>query len=132
MKVAITSKDIGLSSPVGLRFGQVEWLIVVDIETAQVDTHNNEVDPDASILGIQTAQNVIELNVEAVITGNIGPNAFTALNAAEIRVFITKADTVAGALASFIAGNLSELKQASVSTHWSGKLLGKQKRKAKH
>ena len=121
MKVAITSKDIGLSSPVGLRFGQVEWLIVVDIETAQVDT-----------LGIQTAQNVIELNIEVVITGNIGPNAFTALNAAEFRVFITKADTVAGALASFIAGNLSELKQASVSTHWSGKLLGKQKRKAKH
>lgn len=132
MKVAITSKDIGLSSPVGLRFGRAEWLIVVDIETAQVDTRNNEVDPDASILGIQTAQNVIELNVEAVITGNIGPNAFTALNAAEIRVFLTKADTVAGALASFIAGNLSELKEANVSTHWSGRLLGKQKHQPKH
>ena len=108
MKLAITSSGETLNSEVDLRFGRAKWLIVVDTETAEVNTQKNTVDLSASIFGIQTAQNVIELNVEAVITGNIGPNAFTVLSTSGIRIFLCQGSTVEEALALLKAGKLKE------------------------
>ena len=74
-------------------------------------------DLSASVFGIQTAQNVVELDVEAVITGNIGPNAFTVLSISGIRTFLCQGGTAKEALALLKAGKLSEADAANVSTH---------------
>lgn len=114
MRIAVMAEGSEFSSKVDSRFGRATWFIVADTETDEIRAYNNEVDPDAYILGIQTAQNVFDLSVEAIITGNIGPNAFTVLNAWGVKVFLSRADTVEEALALFKAGRLKQVNEATV------------------
>jgi predicted Fe-Mo cluster-binding NifX family protein len=119
MKVAVTSQGQELSSEVDPRFGRARRLIVVDIETDQFQVHDNTVNLNAvQGAGIQTGKNVSNLDVDAVITGNVGPNAFKTLSAARIRVFLADKQTVRQAIDLFKEGKLKEVEQANVEGHW--------------
>lgn len=119
MKVAVTSQDQELSSEIDPRFGRARWLIVVDTETGESEVHDNSVNLNAAQgAGIQTGQNVANLGVEAVITGNIGPNAFKALSTAGVRILLAGKQTVDEAINALKAGGLKEVKQANVDGHW--------------
>ncbi len=119
MKIAITAQDKELSSEIDLRFGRAKWLILVDTESGDFQAHDNAVNVNAAQgAGIQTGGNVANLGVEAVITGNVGPNAFKTLNAANVKVFLTEKQTVQQALDSYKAGELQEVDQANVEGHW--------------
>ena len=119
MKIAITSQGKELSSEIDLRFGRAKWLIVVDTESGDFQAHDNAVNLNAAQgAGIQTGQNIANLGVEVVITGNVGPNAFKTLNAADIKIFLAEKQTVAEAIDSFKAGELKEVDQANVEGHW--------------
>ena len=119
MKIAITAQDKELSSEIDLRFGRAKWLIVVDTESGDFQAKDNAVNLNAAQgAGIQTGQNIANLGVEAVITGNVGPNAFKTLNAADIKIFLAEKQTVQEAIDSFKAGELKEVDQANVEGHW--------------
>ena len=119
MKIVITTQGQDLSSSLDPRFGRAKWLILVDTDTNQFEAHDNTVNLNAAQgAGIQTAQNVANLEAEAVITGNVGPNAFKTLNAADIKIFLAEKQTVAEAIDSFKAGKLKEVDQANVDGHW--------------
>ena len=119
MKVTITAQGEELSSEVDTRFGRAKWLIVVDTETGDFKVHDNELNLNAvQGAGIQTGQNIANLGVEAVITGNVGPNAFKTLNAANVKIFLAEKQTVADAIEAFKAGKLKEVEQANVEGHW--------------
>ncbi len=119
MKIAITAQDKELTSEIDLRFGRAKWLIVVDSETDDFTAHDNVMNLNAvQGAGIQTGRNIANLGVEAVITGNVGPNAFKTLNAAGIKIFLAEKQTVAEAVDSLKAGKLKEVDQANVEGHW--------------
>lgn len=119
MKVAITAQGQELSSMTDLRFGRAKWIHVVDTDTGEHQVHDNAVHlnlPQGA--GIQTGQNIANLGAEAVITGNVGPNAFRTLNAANIKVFLTTQQTVQQVVTAFKEGRLQEVQQANVEGHW--------------
>jgi predicted Fe-Mo cluster-binding NifX family protein len=119
MKVAVTAQGQELSSTMDLRFGRAKWIHVVDTQTGAHQVHDNTVHLNLSQgAGIQTGQNVANLGVEAVITGNVGPNAFRTLNAAKIKVFLSSQQTVEQAVTAFQEGQLQEVEQANVEGHW--------------
>ena len=119
VRIAITAQAKELSSEIDLRFGRAKWLIVVDTETGDLQAHDNVVNLNAvQGAGIQTGQNIANLGVEVVITGNVGPNAFKTLNAAGVRIFLTEQQTVQDAIDLFKAGKLKEVNQANVESHW--------------
>ena len=119
MKVAITSQGKELSSKIDLRFGRAKWIIVVDDETGNFAAHDNVVNLNAvQGAGIQTGQNIANLDVEVVITGNVGPNAFKTLNTAGVKIFLAEKQTVQEAIDSLKAGKLKEVDQANVEAHW--------------
>jgi predicted Fe-Mo cluster-binding NifX family protein len=119
MKIAVTAQGKELSSEIDLRFGRAEWLIVIDSETGNFQAHDNVVNLNAvQGAGIQTGQNIANLGVEAVITGNVGPNAFKTLNTADVKIFLAEKETVHEALDLFKAGKLKEINQANVEGHW--------------
>ncbi len=119
MKIAITAQGQDLSSPLDQRFGRAKWLILADTDTGQFKANDNSVNLNAaSGAGIQTAQNIASLGAEAVITGNTGPNAFRTLDAAGVKIFLSKALTVQEALDLFKEGKLQEITQANVEGHW--------------
>lgn len=121
MKIAITAQGKELSSEIDLRFGRAKWIIVVvvDSETGDFTAYDNVVNLNATQgAGIQTGQNIANTGVEAVITGNVGPNAFKTLNTAGVKIFLAETQTVQQALDSFKAGKLKEVDGANVEGHW--------------
>jgi len=119
LRIAVTAQGKELSSEIDLRFGRAKWLIVVDTETGKYEAHDNAVNLNAvQGAGIQTGQNIANLGVEAVITGNVGPNDFGTLNAANVKVFLSEIQTVQDAVDSFKAGKLEEAKRANAEGHW--------------
>lgn len=119
MKVAVTSQGKELSSEIDPRFGRAKRLLVVDTQTELSQAYDNVVNLNiVQGAGIQTGQNVVNLGVEAVITGNIGPNAFKTLNAVNIKVFLANSQTVQEAVDLFKAGKLEEVNKANVEGHW--------------
>jgi len=119
MKIAVTAQSKEISSEIDLRFGRAKWIIVVDTETGDYEAHDNIVNLNAvQGAGIQTGQNIANLGVEAVISGNVGPNAFKTLNTAGVKMFLAEKQTVQNAIDSLKAGKLKEVSQANVEGHW--------------
>ena len=119
MKVAVTAQGKELSSQIDHRFGRTKWLVVIDTATGEFKVYDNTVNVNAvQGAGIQTGRNIVNLDVEALITGNVGPNAFKILNAAGIKVFLTETQTVQEAIDLFKAGKLREVDNANVEGHW--------------
>ena len=119
MKVAVTSQGKELSSEIDPRFGRAKWLIVVDTETGDFEAHDNVVNLNAvQGAGIQTGQNIANLDANVVITGNIGPNAFKTLDAVNVKVFLASSETIQDAVDLFKAGKLEDVNKANVEGHW--------------
>jgi len=119
MRVAVTAREASVDSPVDQRFGRARYLIVVDTETGDAEVYDNEVNLNAAQgAGIQTAQNAARLNVEAVLTGHLGPNAFRTLSAAAITAYTGLGGTVAQAVEEFKAGMLNPVDSADVDGYW--------------
>jgi predicted Fe-Mo cluster-binding NifX family protein len=119
MKVAVTAQQNQLQSPVDQRFGRAKYILVIDTQTNEVTEIDNTINLNAAQgAGIQTGQNIANAGVEAVITGNVGPNAFRTLNAAQIKIYLAQNQTVQQALDMFKQGKLQQVENANVQGHW--------------
>ena len=87
MKVCISSTGNNLDSPIDPRFGRSPFFLIVDKESGQFQAIENPGAGFGGGAGIAAAQIVAEQKVDAVITGNIGPNAFGVLQNAGIKMF---------------------------------------------
>lgn len=107
MKIALTTVSPGIESAVDPRFGRGAYLLVVDTETLQWQSYPN---PGASATGgagIQAAQFVSDQKVEAMLSGDFGPNAHTALERAGIPMYVYGGSrTAQEAVTAFKAGSL--------------------------
>jgi predicted Fe-Mo cluster-binding NifX family protein len=118
MRVAISAIGNDLNSPVDPRFGRCNVFIILD-----TDTMNFKAVPNSSIgvahgAGIGAAQNVAQQNVEAVITGHVGPNAHMALSQAGVSVYTGANGTVLEAVEAFKSGKLSKTGSPTVGGHF--------------
>jgi Uncharacterized conserved protein len=121
MKIAITSYGKDLSGKVDRSFGRAKWFIVVDTESGIFEAHDNKQNvslPQGA--GIQAGQNIANLGVDAILTGNIGPNAYRTLSAASVTIFLIEKgiETVQDALSEWKAGRLKEVTEATIEGHW--------------
>jgi predicted Fe-Mo cluster-binding NifX family protein len=67
--------------------------------------------------GIQAAQFVIEHSAQAVLTGNVGPNAFNVFQAANVPIYLLTGGTVREAVEAYKAGRLQSTADANVQAH---------------
>jgi len=119
MKILVTAKGKQISDEVDPRFGRARFFILVDTETNETTAHDNSQNLNATQgAGIQAAQGVVRLGAEAVISGNVGPNAYQTLNTAGIKVYLCHQTTVDEAVRKFKAGELKEVASANVQGHW--------------
>jgi predicted Fe-Mo cluster-binding NifX family protein len=119
MRIAVTATAADLQAPVDQRFGRARYLLVVDLETSATEVHDNEVNLNAvQGAGIQSAQNVARLGVEAILTGHLGPNAHRALAAAGIAAYTGLSGTATQAIEEFRSGRLTPVVSPDVEGHW--------------
>ena len=117
MKVCVTSENISLDSKVDPRFGRCQYFIIVDTETLVFESIKNPNIESMGGAGIQSAQLVASKMIKALITGNIGPNAFQTLQAAGIEVFTGASGTVEEAIKKYKKGEFKSVSGPSVGSH---------------
>jgi len=119
MRVVVTSQGPTLDSPTDPRFGRARYLILMDTDTGEYSSVDNDINLNASQgAGIQTGKRLVELKAQAVITGHAGPKAFSTLDAGGIAVYVGASGTVSQALEQFKAGTLERIQSANVEGHW--------------
>jgi predicted Fe-Mo cluster-binding NifX family protein len=116
MKICITARDDNLDSEVDPRFGRCRYFIVVDTDSLEFEAVENPNAGMAGGAGIQSGQLVSDKQVEAVLTGNVGPNAFQTLNRANIAVITGVSGSVRDALQSFNEGELTAVTGPTVNS----------------
>jgi predicted Fe-Mo cluster-binding NifX family protein len=112
------ARELQIARPPFL-FGRAKCFIVVDTETGSFSAIDNSVNLNAAQgAGIQAGKRVVELGVDGLITGHVGPKAFTTLEAGRVKIYTGAAGTVADAIEQFKAGRLTALESADVDGHW--------------
>ncbi|HOO29079.1 MAG TPA: NifB/NifX family molybdenum-iron cluster-binding protein, partial [Lachnospiraceae bacterium] len=83
------------------RFGRCEYFLIYDNETKEYKAVANKGVASSQGAGIAAASQVIDENVSAVITGNLGPNAFELIEKAGIKAYGCEAVPVYRAVEMF-------------------------------
>ena len=119
MKVCITSSGPGLDSEMDPRFGRCQYFIFADPQSLELEVIENPNLAASGGAGIQSAQLVANRGVEAVITGQVGPNAYTTLQAGKVRIVTGVAGKVGDLLEKYKKGELTSSAQGpTVQEHF--------------
>jgi len=118
MKIAVTARGTDLDSEVDPRFGRCANFLVVDSESMEVEVLANANAGVGGGAGIQSAQLMAERDVEVVLTGNCGPNAFRTLEAADIKVIVGVTGIARDAVDQYKSGALSTTAAPNVGSHF--------------
>jgi len=117
MKIGITSTGENLDANVDQRFGRCKYFLIVDAESMEFEVLSNENAMASGGAGIQAAQTIANKGVGAVVTGNIGPNAFQTLSAAGMKIFTGVSGTIKESVEKYKKGELKETEAPSVGSH---------------
>lgn len=88
MKLIITATSPDIDSQIDPRFGRGSYFLVVNPDTLEWQAHANPAMTAPGGAGIKAAQFINEQGCTAVISGDFGPNAHEALEAAGIRMYL--------------------------------------------
>ena len=116
MKICITSQGDTLDSQVDPRFGRCPYFIIADSETKKFEAEKNESVRATGGAGVQSGQTISNKGAKAVLTGNVGPNAFQTLNAAGIDIITGVSGTVKEAIEKYNNGELEKTDNATVQS----------------
>jgi predicted Fe-Mo cluster-binding NifX family protein len=117
MKIVVSASGPGLDAPASPVFGRCPTYVFVDVDSLEVESIENPAVSAAGGAGIQAAQFVVERGAQAVVSGNVGPNAFGVLQSAGVPVYLFNEGTVRQAVKAYKKGQLSTAGQANVRAH---------------
>ena len=117
MKIAITATGEGLDAPTSPIFGRSQFMVLVETDTMECETLSNPAVSAAGGAGIQAAQFLASKGVQALVTGNVGPNAFQVFSAAGIPVHLFSGSSVRQAVEAFNKGELTQAGGPSARSH---------------
>ena len=116
MKIAISATGTTLDAEVDPRFGRCQYFIIANPETMEFEVVSNNAPTGGA--GISAAQMIVGKGVEAVLTGNCGPNAYQVLSPAGIKVITGVTGKVKDVIAEYKLGTYSATQQANVPDHF--------------
>jgi predicted Fe-Mo cluster-binding NifX family protein len=117
MKIAITTETGNLDSPFHPRFGRAAYYVIVDAETEEWEAYSNPALDARGGAGVQAAQFITEHGAQAAISGDFGPNAHSALVAANVQMFLAPASGTPTARELLDQYRKGQLKQVSGPTN---------------
>jgi predicted Fe-Mo cluster-binding NifX family protein len=119
MKIAVTAVNNDVNSPIDPRFGRAQYIVILDETGTLLEAVDNSQNVNAMKgAGIQAAKILADRKVDVLMTGHCGPNAFTTLKAAGIKVVIEQSGTVNEALERLRRNEVAFADQANVEAHW--------------
>ena len=118
MKIAISASSSNLNATVDTRFGRCPYFIIVDSENMEFNVVSNDSTNASHGAGIQAAQTIVNMGVEVIITGNIGPNAFNVISASGVKIITGISGNIKEAVEKYKKGQLLEAENPNVSGHF--------------
>ena len=118
MKIAVSAEGPSLDSRLDPRFGRCAWFLIVDSDNYHFEAFENPNITLSGGAGIQSAQNVVNLGVGAVITGNCGPNAYKVFETAGVQVITGCSGMVREVVEDYKAGRLTPRSGPNVDAHY--------------
>jgi predicted Fe-Mo cluster-binding NifX family protein len=110
VKIILTAASPDIDSDIDPRFGRGAYFIVVDPASLEWQAQANPSISARGGAGSQAAQFIANQQVEAVVSGDFGPNAYDALQAAGISMYLYgDCHTVREAIERFKAGLLTSV-----------------------
>lgn len=111
MKIAVSSTGPGMDSEIDFRFGRCKYFVIVEVDKKEIKGNESIENGNKDQLGgagITAAQSVADRGVNVVITGNLGPRAFTVFEQIGIEVY-QGSGKVNQAVEKFLKGELEKL-----------------------
>ena len=118
MKIAVSATGKDLQCQIDPRFGRCQYFVFINPETMEIEAMENEGLMAMGGAGVQAAQFIVQKGLKALITGNLGPNAASALSASGIKVYLVPGGTVKDVIEGYQAGTLREAAGATVPPHF--------------
>ncbi len=118
MKICVTAQDSSLDAAVDPRFARCRVFLFVDTDTMAFEVVENAQAQAMGGAGPQAAKAVAEHGAKALLTGNIGPNAYQTLEAAGIAAFTGISGTVKEAVEKYTKGELTKTDGPDVGSHF--------------
>jgi predicted Fe-Mo cluster-binding NifX family protein len=118
MKLCISSTKNDLEASVDARFGRCQYFLFIDTETMNFEAIENPAFIAGGGAGVQAAQLVVNKKADVVITGNVGPNAFEALQSAGVKIVTGASGSVREAVDTFKKSEFQYAAAPSVETHY--------------
>ncbi len=112
MKVAVSAIGDNLESKLSPVFGRCPYFIIANVENEEIKEWHaikNPAEFQMGGAGIFAARTVANENVDAVISGSIGPKAFDVLSAVGIKMFLGVEGSVRENLEKLSRNELREL-----------------------
>jgi len=116
VNICITSDGDNLDANVDPRFGRCLYFLIVNIDTMDFEALKNPNINTMGGAGIQSGQLVTEKKVKAVLTGNVGPNAFQTLNASGIDVLTGVSGKIKDVIERYKKGEFKSTQGPSVNS----------------
>jgi predicted Fe-Mo cluster-binding NifX family protein len=117
MNICISSQSNTLDSQVDPRFGRCQYFIIADSGNLGFEAVRNPNVDAMGGAGIQSGQLMANKNVKAVLTGNVGPNAFQTLQAAGIEIITGVSGSVKEAIEKYKKGDFRVAQGPSSASH---------------
>jgi predicted Fe-Mo cluster-binding NifX family protein len=118
MRIAISATGPTLDAEVDPRFGRCQYFIIADPETMEFEVVDNSSAMAAGGAGISAGQIIADKGVQAVLTGNCGPNAYHVLSSAGIQVITGVSGSVKDVIKGYQSGKFQASAQANVPDHF--------------
>jgi len=117
MKICVTANGEGLDSEIDSRFGRCSYFVIYDSETKSVESVSNMSTVASGGAGIKASEAVANAGVSVLLTGSVGPNAFSIFKEVGIDIQVGAKGTVREAIKQYEAGELESLQSPNSGPH---------------
>ena len=128
MKIAVSATADNLDAIVDPRFGRCAYFVIVEVEKNEIKNAEAVQNPAATAMGgagIQAAQLIASKGAKVLISGNIGPNAFSVLSGTGIKIATGVAGiSVREAVQRYLKGEIKETKAPTMPGFGPGRGMG--------
>ena len=113
MIIAVSSSDGLVDSPFSPRFGRCVYFVLFDTSANAWDTIENPARNAEGGSGTRVVQFLTDLDVDVLVSGRYGPNAFSAIQAAGLTAYLADSGSPRELVDRVQTGELSRLAHPS-------------------
>lgn len=120
MKIMVPADGNSSRGKVCISFGRTPYFFIYDTDSNESKYIENTAAESQGGAGIKAAQIIVDNEAEILITPRCGENAAEVLNAANIKIFKSKSESIQDNINNFISGKLYTLNEIHKGFHGHG------------